>query len=261
MRSEWYEIPSEYGRAARSNAWPEADPPGPLTLRTTIANIVLPWAASSFGRALPWHGRGEGFESLAVHHPPTLEQSSSCGGCPPKPVRAAGGFCFNCIVQGMRRVSEKVPRMAPWRNPGSGGAPRPDVAKARGRRNPLRSTKRCRRKDDLFCFRGAQGMRRAARGREPVSSSDEPSRYSSEAMRNPLRSAHPAPARYSPDVPTKNIHATEDRRPHDRRSFRPEIIRTNPAGYSTGGGNSPTVLPVSPSASLERRSDSFFSTC
>ena len=29
---------------------------------------TYPRAASSLGRALPWHGRGKGFESLAVHH-------------------------------------------------------------------------------------------------------------------------------------------------------------------------------------------------
>lgn len=26
------------------------------------------WALSSFGRALPWHGRGEGFDSPRVHN-------------------------------------------------------------------------------------------------------------------------------------------------------------------------------------------------
>ncbi len=26
------------------------------------------WGTSSFGRALPWHGRGEEFESPVLHH-------------------------------------------------------------------------------------------------------------------------------------------------------------------------------------------------
>ena len=28
---------------------------------------MLIWAVSSFGRALPWHGRGEEFDSPTVH--------------------------------------------------------------------------------------------------------------------------------------------------------------------------------------------------
>ena len=31
--------------------------------------MALPlWGTSSFGRALPWHGRGEEFESPVLHH-------------------------------------------------------------------------------------------------------------------------------------------------------------------------------------------------
>lgn len=38
-----------------------------LEKRLKICNNYLCWGTSSFGRALPWHGRGEEFESPVLH--------------------------------------------------------------------------------------------------------------------------------------------------------------------------------------------------
>ncbi len=45
-----------------------------IDLRVIILyNFVYLWASSSLGRALPWHGRGKGFESPEVHHYSAIE--------------------------------------------------------------------------------------------------------------------------------------------------------------------------------------------
>ena len=37
-----------------------------LFMASCYTNVC--WGTSSFGRALPWHGRGEEFESPVLHH-------------------------------------------------------------------------------------------------------------------------------------------------------------------------------------------------
>ena len=39
-----------------------------LELFMASCYTIVCWGTSSFGRALPWHGRGEEFESPVLHH-------------------------------------------------------------------------------------------------------------------------------------------------------------------------------------------------
>src|ERR1700712_4930721 len=61
------------------------------------------WACGAVGSALPWHGRGQGFESLQVHQKPVFEKYS--------PVSAAA-----------RKIAEKSLALLILRKPGISAA-------------------------------------------------------------------------------------------------------------------------------------------
>src|SRR5690242_16832571 len=117
--------------------------------RTRARKGPKTWAASSFGRALPWHGRGEGFDPLAVHQEEAPTRWEPLLGLKIEGIERYRRECLDWHSR-MTRATEEGSHIR--------------FKRTRGRRIPLRSTKKSPRLRTRALFVAALFLRRGGRG-------------------------------------------------------------------------------------------------